>query len=290
MIRKLLKASTVAAIGLIASSGLAQNLSSDVSSPISFDLIMGVHSPDMDIRLQDIEGADAVTTEFIPEAKSGINVGLRGNFSVWKNVSVYGQLGYSNNNTEDFSGIQSFIDPLLGLLSLGDGIIDPESIRVDIVQDGNFNLFSSNIGLRYDYKYKEKYNLGVYAGLGYYNLKTPGIQVDVSGDVNLLGIAINVPINNIVGLGRYTDDAIGWQLGANLTYDINNKFYAGINLEYNQANFEYSSMTIGINEEAIPDILSGVLPIDLSIIPDLPIGSDIDMSSFKYGIVLGMRL
>ena len=257
------------------------------------NFLAGIHDADTDIRLKNLDNTLGNSfTEFIPEAKQGLNFGVRGNYNFWNNVSAYGHFGYSNNSIKDFANIQSMIDPLLGLLTSGIGtsIIDPSSIRINVKQNGNYNLMSSNIGIRYDYLYKEKYSFGAYAGIGYYSLQTPGVQVDFSGDVSILGITTTIPLNNLIELDRTTESAIGWQAGVNLTYQITSKFYAGLNFEYNQAKFDYSSMKIEVNENSIPSLLSGLLPVDLGLIPDIPVSSEIDLSSFKYGLIFGMRI
>ena len=289
MIRHFIKASVIAVIGLASATSYAQEFSTN-SSKLSFDLLIGMNDPDMDLTIDsgtgDFGGINSFVTGFIPKAKSGINVGLRGNYNVWNNVSAYGQLAYSNNNTDGFGDVQNSIEPLLSLLSLTDLPVDASNIRIDINQDGNYNMLASSIGLRYDYTLKDKLNLGVYAGLGYYNLKTPGMSVDISATV----IFLTIPANDIISLDQYSDGSMGWQTGANITYNVTDKFYVGVNAEYNKAEFEYSSMRVTINEENIPSFFADLSPIDLSIIPDIPVASKIDFSSMKYGLILGMRL
>jgi len=297
MIKNILKSSVFALTLLIANNqGYAQEINPS-KSKISFDLLMGVHAPDLTLRTSNIdaiEGLIGTVPNIIPDAKSGLNIGLRGSYNVWNNVSAYAQFAYSDNNITELTNIQSIIDPFLGLLTIfGDAsIIDPASIRVNLNQNGNYTLLSSSIGARYDYVLQDKYSLGVYGGLGFYSLTTPGVQADISADVSIsdFGISTNIPLNNIIELDRYTESEIGWQAGVNLTYQINDKFYTGINIEYNYAEFDFSSVEAAINEESIPPILSSFLPIDLSAIENIPVPTEIDLSSMKYGIVFGMRL
>lgn len=286
MIRKLLKTTLLTAIGCIASVGYAQ----ETNSKFSYELLIGVHAPDLDHTIDGISNLGPIGNtsgfeSFLPKAKQGINFGLRSNYNIVKNISAYGQLGYSSNGADNLDNLNSIITPFLGLLSLIDSPIDPESIRINIKDDGNYNLLSASIGARYDYLHKEKFNLGVYAGLSYYNLETAAVQADLSLDLGFL----TFPFNNIIRIDSESDGAIGYQLGLNMTYNIDSKFYTGLNFEYNYAQFEYSEMRIQINEESLSDFVD-LIPIDLALLQDIPVPSKIDLSSFKYGIVFGMRI
>ncbi len=292
MIRKLIKASVLVAMGLVVSTSYAQETSTPTSK-LSFELLIGNNNPEMDITvrtdlagLPDLAGASDLFTDFIPKPKSGVNFGIRGNYSIFNNISAYGQFGYSNNSTESLGNVQNMIEPLLGLLSLVDLPVDVSDIRVNMNQDGNYNMISTTLGLRYDYTLKEKFNFGVYAGFGYYNLSTPGATMDLSATIFILPLEVN----NIISLDQYSDGSAGWQTGANITYNVNDKFYVGVNAEYNEAKFDYSSMEVKVNEENIPELIASFSPIDLSLIPDFPLSTKIDLSSFKYGLVLGMHL
>lgn len=303
MIRKILKTSVVA-IALLGTANMSyaqENADITFPSKLSIELVSGIHAPNLDIKVNALDGLNDLgifgalgqsMTDLVPDADQGFNVGLRGNYKFWKDVSGYGQFGYSRNSAKDIADVQSIIDPFLLLLSLaGDNsIIDPSSIRVNVNKNGNYELISANLGLRYDYRLQDKFNIGVYGGVGFYSLTTPGLQVDLSADVTILGAPINIPLNNILELERYTESTIGWQGGIDLTYQLNNTFYTGLNFEYNYAELDYSSMGVSINEESIPSLLSGFLPIDLSTTSDIPLATDIKLSSFKYGIVFGMRL
>lgn len=297
MIRKILKTSalTIALLGCT-QMGFAQNQisSSNSDSKLSVELLLGASSPNLDFRLTNVEIGNEFVSNIVPEAKTGFNAGLRANYNFWNNVSVYGQFGYANIGTEIPGNIQSIIDPLLLVLTLAAGEelpIDPASIRVNLKQDGDYNLMSSNFGVRYDYTFNNKYNVGAYAGIGHYQLKTPGLQFDLSGDIDLFGSAVTIPLNNILEMERNTQSEIGWQAGVNLTYQINDKFYTGVNIEYNYAEFEFSDMEIQFNSESIPSLLAGFLPVDLTdVVPNIPMASNIDLSTMNYGIVLGMRL
>lgn len=299
MIRNLLKASILTALGCTASIGYAQDISTNSPNKLSFELLTGMNSPDMETTVNtdiidlpiignvvDLDGITNMVTDFIPESESGINFGLRGNYKVWNNISAYGQLSYSKNGTKGFGDVQSLIDPLLSLLSTADLPIDPTTIRLAVNQDGDYNMFSSTLGLRYDYTLQEKFNFGVYGGLGYYHLKTPGISVDLSATV----LFITLPVDDLISLDQYSDGSFGWQAGANITYNLNKKVYVGMNVEYNKAEFDYSSMRITVNEGNIPSFLTDLSPIDLSIIPDIPLSTKIDLSSMKFGIILGMHI
>lgn len=281
-------------IGLVSMNGFAQTVADpEEDSKLSIEAQIQYNDPTMDISLSNTSIPGIDLSSYYPTHESSVFLALRGKYNVWNDFSAYAKFGFGNNNGTTTIDAQSSIAPILGVIgSLGINLpLDPNSVIVKTHINDGFTTVNAIAGVSYTYALK-KIKISPYFGGGFSHLNTPSTSVDVSFDVNLLGVTANIPLNNVLVKDRESASSFIWETGLDITYDINNRFYVGGNLEYSAANYDFGSSTLEFNEGAFPAILTAFLPAgtDLSIIPDVTSDLTLDYSAFRYGITIGMRL
>lgn len=275
---------------------LAQiNQSNNEDSKITIEVLGQFENQSMSTTISagSIAGLPGVNTDglplnqILPESENGTNIGLRGSYNIWNGVSVYGQLGYSYIGNGNLPNIQETINPILNSGVLPDiQFIDWSLLKVNARVTGGYSLLSSNFGVSYSHKIN-KIRITPFVGLGYYNLNTPGTALDASITVLILPVTAD----GLFTLEEQSQGELGFQAGLGITYDINRKFFIGLNSEYNKVDFDFGESAIKFNESALPSTLTSFIEgFDLSIIPDIPLDTKIDFSAVRFGMTIGMRL